>query len=107
MDIDCAIYKFKSFWELLGKDGYKLNGVITVNNGDKKHNVRTNFFLKENNYLQYEITFNDLEDFKKNGVSLQYSAYNVHFQDFSFDNGKLTIKCKDGLQLGITDVKLA
>ena len=107
MDIDSAIYKFKSFWGLLKKDGYKLSGIIFVNDEDKKYNVRTNFFLKENKYLQYEITFNNPEDFKKNGIPLQYSAYNVHFQDFSFDNGILTIKCKDGLQICITDVKLA
>lgn len=106
MDIDSVIYKFKNFWGLIEKDGYELNGVIFVDDADKKYNVRTSFILNKNKCLQYEITFNNPEDFKKNGIPFQHSAYNVHFQDFNFENGMLTIKCKDGLQIFITDVKL-
>jgi hypothetical protein len=106
MDIGSAIYQFKSFWDLLGKDGYKLKGIVTVKNGKDIYCLQTHFYLKENKYQRYEITF-DTNDFTDNGKYLQYSAYNVHFQDFSFDKGILTIKCKDGLQICITDVKLA
>lgn len=90
----------------MGKDGYKLNGIVEVKNGKDVYFLQTHFYLKENKYQQYEITF-DTDDFTDNGKHLQYSAYNVYFQDFSFDNGILTIKCKDGLQICITDVKLA
>ena len=106
MDINSAIYQFKSYWNLLEKDGYKLNGIVTVKNGTDVYFLQAHFYLKENKYQKYEITF-DTNDFTDNDKHLQYSAYNVYFQDFSFDNGTLTIKCKDELQICITDVKLA
>ena len=104
MDIDNAIYQFKSFWGLLGKDGYKLKGTVTVKNGKDNYCLQLNFYLKENKYQQYEVTF-DTNDFSNNKKHLQYSSYNVHFQDFSFDNGILTIEGDNGLILTITDVK--
>lgn len=106
MDINSAIYQFKSYWNLLGKDGYRLNGIVMVKNGKDVYSLQVHFYLKENKYKQYEIAF-DTNDFTDNNKHLQYSTYNVCFQDFSFDNGTLTIKCKDGLQICIIDVKLA
>lgn len=106
MDIDNAIYKFKSFWNLLGEDGRELRGLVIIEKDNAIYTINTTFFLKENTYQQYEITLGDLEDFKQKGIFLKYSCYNTHFQDFSFANGNLVINCGNELKFFITDVKI-